>query len=111
MSLVASGSGSEAVRLSTAAVGVRSTERTDLRRTLHCSGVDDGVVAPVERWNWSKKSRLREMDANADRELLSVCSSSWKPNAKKKRGSEKKTAVVAQNGNNGGCDRRRTLSG
>lgn len=76
-SLDASGCGSEAVRRSMAAVGVRSTESMDLRRTLHWSGVDDGAAAAsAGRWNWSKKSRLRETDANADRELFSVCSSS-----------------------------------
>lgn len=78
-SLGASGLGREAAMRSSAAVGVRSTERTDLRRTLHWSGVDDGAesaAAAAERLNSSKKSRASEMDAYADRELLSVCSSS-----------------------------------
>lgn len=75
-SLDAWGFGSEALRRSIAEVGVRSTARTDLRRTLHWSGVDEGAAASAGRWKWSKKSRVRETDANADRELLSVCSSS-----------------------------------
>jgi hypothetical protein len=85
-SLDASWCGSEALMRSIAAVGVRSTARTDLRRTLHWSGVEGGAAAAAAasagRWKWSKKSRLRETDANADLELLSVCSSSCKPNTK-----------------------------
>jgi hypothetical protein len=47
-----------------------------LRRTLHCSGVEDGAEAAASRVYWSKKSRARETEAYADRELLSVCISS-----------------------------------
>jgi hypothetical protein len=76
-SLGASGSGRETARRSSAACGVRRTARTDLRWTLHWSGVGDGARAvTAARVKWSKKSRARETDAYADRELLSVCSSS-----------------------------------
>ena len=72
----ASGSGRETASRSSAACGVRRTASRDLRRTLHCSGVEDGADAAAARVYWSKKSRARETEAYADRELLSVCISS-----------------------------------
>jgi len=75
-SLGASGSGRETASWSSAACGVRRTASRDLRRTLHCSGVEDGAEAAASRVYWSKKSRARETEAYADRELLSVCISS-----------------------------------